>query len=379
MVNRFQRGGVFRDGKNKNVWKGTFRLDELNAKGKRIPVKVTLGTIKELPTKAAARKKLADVMDERMKQSAVSTSVKKFSVLVGEWKETEGVTLGRSTLANYSNTLRACVLPTFKDRDIKTINRKAIQDFLTKQAKTYSKSYLKSMRVTLCMTLAWAEQNGYIQQPNGWLDGIRLPRETHGRKITRTELKPEQTLAFVARMKEPYSTLVLLVASVGLRGEAAVGLQPTDLDKENVLHVRRVIYNGKAESLEKEEQFPLDAVVHADLLRRLRTQGAGAKWILHSRAGTPINLGNARRRHLHPTAATIGVVIGGWHDFRHTLVRSLRRAGVNPVVISGVVGHKSVELAPEVYDRADRNDIRLALGVMGKQLLPSVLPTDSVK
>jgi hypothetical protein len=59
------------------------------------------------------------------------------------------------------------------------------------------------MRVTLCMTLAWAEQNGYIQQPNGWLDGIRLPRETHGRKITRTELKPEQTLALVARMKEP--------------------------------------------------------------------------------------------------------------------------------------------------------------------------------
>ena len=52
---------------------------------------------------------------------------------------------------------------------------------------------------------------------------------------------------------------------------------------------------------------------------------------------------------------------------------------MNPVVISGVVGHKSVELAPEVYDRADRNDIRLALGVMGKQLLPSVLPTDSVK
>ena len=259
---------------------------------------------------APARKKLAHVMDERMKQSAVSTSVKKFSVLVGKWKETEGVTLGRSRWQTTATLYGLCVLPTFKDRDIKTINRKAIQDFLTKQAKTYSKSYLKSMRVTLCMTLAWAEQNGYIQQPNGWLDGIRLPRETPGRKITRTELKPEQTLAFVARMKEPYSTLVLLLPSVGLRGEAAVGLQPTDLDKENVLHVRRVIYNGKAESLEKEEQFPLDAVVHADLLRRLRTQGAGAKWILHSRAGTPINLGNARRRHLHPTAAAIGVVIG---------------------------------------------------------------------
>jgi integrase len=132
-----------------------------------------------------------------------------------------------------------------------------------------------------------------------------------------------------------------------------------------VLHVRRVIHNGKVETLEKEEQFPLDAVVHADLLRRLRTQGGGAEWILHSRAGTPINLGNARRRYLHPTAAAIGVGVGGWHDFRHTLVRKMRRAGVNPVVISGVVGHKSVELAAEVYDRASVMDIGRALSLVG--------------
>jgi hypothetical protein len=60
------------------------------------------------------------------------------------------------------------------------------------------------------------------------------------------------------------------------------------------------------------------------------------------------------------------------------LVRKLRKAGVHPVVISGVVGHKSVELAGEVYDRADRNDIRQGLGVMVRTLLPKVLPSQSV-
>ena len=229
-----------------------------------------------------------------------------------------------------------------------------------------------------CMTLAWAEQNGYLQQPNGWLEGIRLPRVTHGRKVSRTELTPEQILSFVARLPEPLSSLVLLLAIVGLRGEAAVGLQPADLDEENVLHVRRVIYDGKVETLEKEEQFPLDVVVHADLLHRMRAVGHGQKWTFHSRSGSPLNLGNARRRHLHPTAAAIGVSVGGWHDFRHTLVRWMRRAGVNPVVISGVVGHKRVELAPEVYDRASAADIGRALGLVGRQLLPTMLPTDPV-
>jgi len=48
---------------------------------------------------------------------------------------------------------------------------------------------------------------------------------------------------------------------------------------------------------------------------------------------------------------------------------------VHPVVVSGTVGHKRVELAPEVYDRANQSEIRAALGVVGKQLLPNVLPS----
>jgi integrase len=233
-------------------------------------------------------------------------------------------------------------VPTFGKQDVRTINRKAIQDFLTMQAKTYSKSYLKSMRVVLCVTLNWAGQNGCLEQPAGWLDGIRLPRQTHGRKVTRTELTPEQNRAFVERMKEPYSTLVLLLQSVPTRGEAAIGLQPADLDEANVIQVGRVIYDGQAEMLDKEEH-PLDAVVHAELIRRMRGLSQGQRWIIHNKKGNLLSLGNARRRHLHPAAQAIGVKIGGWHDFRHTMNRMMRRIGVDPVIRSGVMGHKNVE------------------------------------
>jgi integrase len=313
------------------------------------------------------------------KAGVAAAKTKKFSELVTEWKANEGVALGRATMAHYTNALRANVIPTFGDHDIQTINRKSIQSFLAKQAKKYSRSSLRSMRLVLCMTLGWAERNGEIQQPNGWLDGIRLPKKVGGRTVVRTELTPTQTLSFVERLREPYSTLVLCVASLALRGEEAVGLQPDDLDQNNVLHVRRVIYDRQMELLEKEKQFPLDAVVHADLIRRLRALGVGHQWVFHSRKGTPVDLGNARRRYLHPAAAAIGVVIGGWHDFRHTLVRMMRRGGENPVVISGVVGHKSVEMAAEVYDRASAADIGQALSLVGKQLLQNVLQNDSVQ
>jgi len=126
---------------------------------------------------------------------------------------------------------------------------------------------------------------------------------------------------------------------------------------------------------EKEQLLPLDQPEHAELVRRLRLLGAGHEWVFRSRKGTPIDPGNARRRKLHPAAKAVGVKIGGWHDFRHTLVWKMRRGGVHPVVVSAVVGHKSVELAPEVYDRANQNEIRAALGVVGKHLLPNVLPS----
>jgi hypothetical protein len=76
----------------------------------------------------------------------------------------------------------------------------------------------------------------------------------------------------------------------------ATGLQPDDLDENNVFHIRRVVYEGEVEVLEKEQLLPLDSVVHADLIRRIRALGVGRKWVFQSRAGTTINSGNVRRR-----------------------------------------------------------------------------------
>jgi integrase len=370
--NRYQQGGVYRRGKKK-IWYGTFRID---TPGGRRPVNIRLGTSQELPTKAMARDKLREKMAEMTKPNAITQTVSstKFSELVERWKQEEGPGMGETTLDHYANALRAYVVPKWKDRSIETIQREDITKLLNSQAAKYSRSSLKSMKIAMCLTLKWAERSAYITRPTGWLEGIKLPRKTGGRKIVRTELEPSQTLGIIQRLKEPYATLVLFLGLCGRRIEEAIGIKPTDLDDNNVLHIRRVIYKGRVEELEEEQLLPLDQPEHADLVRRLRLLGAGHEWVFHSRKGTPINPGNARRRKLHPAAKGVGVRIGGWHDFRHTLVRKMRRGGVHPVVVSAVVGHKSVERAPEVYDRANQSEIRDALGLVGKQLLPNVLP-----
>jgi hypothetical protein len=88
-----------------------------------------------------------------------------------------------------------------------------------------------------------------------------------------------QTAAIIAQLEEPYASLTRLLDLLGRRIEEAIGVQPDDLDENNVLTIQRIIYNGKVVMLEPDEieVLPLDAVVHGDLIRFIRAS-AGQRW-----------------------------------------------------------------------------------------------------
>jgi len=72
---------------------------------------------------------------------------------------------------------------------------------------------------------------------------------------------------------------VLFLGLCGRRIEEAIGLKPGDLDDNNILHIRRIIYDGNIEELAEEQLLPRDQPQHADLVRRLRALGKGHEWI----------------------------------------------------------------------------------------------------
>ena len=75
--------------------------------------------------------------------------------------------------------------------------------------------------------LRYAERNGRIVRPAGWLDGIRLPRVCGGRKVVRTQLEPEQTLAIIGHLGEPYGTLALFLTAARALAPVGAGLAYT--------------------------------------------------------------------------------------------------------------------------------------------------------
>ena len=71
---------------------------------------------------------------------------------------------------------------------------------------------------------------------------------------------------------------------------------------------------------------------------------------------------------MRPVVKELGIPIGGWHDFRHTLVTGLRKKKWAVKVISEIVGHSSTRTTEQIYDHADAEDFRSALGEVASEL-----------
>jgi integrase len=208
---------------------------------------------------------------------------------------------------------------------------------------------------------------------NGWLErnpcaGMKLPKKAHGRSVVRSVLTTGQVTALAGKLPEPYATLVLFLTATGLRIGEAIAVKWSDFEG-NVLNVSRRIYDGDVDAVKTKgsiRTLPMEPA----LMSRMRQLG-GEEWVFTSQR-PPINPGNALKRHIRPAAAELDISLGGWHDFRHSLTKTMRRKGVHPKVISGILGHAKVSLAMDTYDHVDVEDFRQPLAVVAGELLSCV-------
>ena len=94
-------------------------------------------------------------------------------------------------------------------------------------------------------------------------------------------------------------------------------------------------------------------------------------WIFRSCTGTPLDPKNAAHRHIRPVTKRLGIKLGGWHDFRHTLTTQLLKRYPTKVV-SELLGHSNVQTTLAVYHHVDLNDFRAPLDEIASKLLPDV-------
>ena len=242
--NSFQKGCLFTRGKKRKVWVARWREPVLGPNGTIACIQrsTVLGPVSVIPRRREAQ----TILDEKLKALNRGMYMPETTLTFGEfcstWEETALPLFRESTSRFYKDVLRRWVLPSFCDKPLREIRPLDVQNFINQFAPMYSGSVLKHLRATMSRVMGTAVEWEYI--PKNPALGVKIPR---GRAVHRaTVLPPGDISRIVGQLREPYKTIVTLIAPTGMRESEVLALSWEDIDFDRaIIHVRRSYYRGK--------------------------------------------------------------------------------------------------------------------------------------
>ncbi|HEX5482252.1 MAG TPA: tyrosine-type recombinase/integrase [Terriglobia bacterium] len=339
---------------------------------------VLIGTVEKYQTKADAERAVESL---RMKINAQSMEQAFHPVTVGalidRFMEDYAPKRCRPfTRRCYQSMFKNHIRPRWEKELVRNVKTMAVEDWLEAYPHSrQTKSHIRSlMHVIYQCAVRWemAERNP-----------IDLVRQSRKRLKTPRALAPAELRSLLSELTEPYRTMVLTAACLGLRVCELLGLQWRDLDFDNLsVKVQRSVIEGRVfetKNQASEGVLPLDA----GLAESLRAHKSRSFYVGDTDFVFAGDSGKARWKdgiladYLKPAAVRAGIGKIGWHTFRHTYSTLLHALGAKPAVQKELLRHANIQTTMNIYTQAVSDEKReMASRVAGSlyQVVP-VLPS----
>lgn len=272
--------------------------------------------------------------------------------------------LSRATLNHsYGYPLRKIFLPWCQERGLTTVeefDRRAVDAFSVmlldrpgKDGRPLSKFSIHAYTRAVRGFLNWCRQEG--EQVTARPSLVRLPRRVLD-VLSREEIDAMERAAPTERDR----IIIRILGDCGLRAAELCGLSVDDLrrrDRQAFLHVL-----GKGE---REREVPVPPGLVRRIERYLRdtrpADSRHANLFLSLRRGrtgdfeplTPSGLLQLVQGSAHRAGITKHV---DSHLLRHSMITNALRAGMNPLLLSTIVGHSSMRMIEQVYSHLNTSD-----------------------
>jgi integrase len=278
------------------------------------------------------------------------------------WMSVDGASFKAGTREDYNIVLTKHIFPTFETRSLDSITRNEIEDWWSVlRGKGLSPIRLSRIRTVLSSVFRRAVASGLLVQNPADAIGGRIGKARGEVRQVEWLTEPELTkLLRVAETREPrYYSMLLTLASTGLRLGEAVGLQVGDVDLERgKFHVRRAIRKRQEGSPKSGKPRTVD--VPPSTIAALRgwidtvraeaaLRGQEATWLFPSSTGRPLDeplVGKTLRRILPLTGIHRRITP---HSLRHTYASLALQRGVPLLVVSRQLGHSSISITADIY------------------------------
>jgi integrase len=360
---------------SEDVWQ--FRFYETTPEGHRYRRSTSVGTVAQYPTKTDALRVIEPLRLRLNLHHRFGRPVS-VSALVDRYIEYELPERRHSTQQSHSSALNRWIRPRWGDHLLEQVKPIAVEEWLRSLALApKTKVNLRSL-----FHLIYDHARRWELTDRNPID---LVRQRGGRRCIPRVLTPGEIKLLLAQLAEPYRTMVLVAACLGLRASEIIGLQWGDFNWEDfTVLIRRGVVNGKAGDTKTEasrKALPVDPRLVAPLaeLRKRSLHKSPQDWVFANRAGRPRGQQNILQRHLRPAAARAGIGKIGWHTFRHSYSTMLRAAGADIKVQQELLRHSTIQSTLNIYTQAVSEQKRAANTMVVGVLLNKIAPENQAR
>jgi integrase len=360
---RYQRGALRREG---TLWILRWREDVLNETGavNRLERRARVGPVKELPTKALARR-VADRMIEHVnlptyKPGMVAT-VEEFAAIYE--RDVLLPTFKPSAARSARSVARSCLIPVLGKYRLDEITGQIPQLLINAmRARGNSRKTIRNAIAQLSAMLKAARGWGYLAAKFEW-ETLFLPVADAEKEVRC--FTPDESQRIIDAAPEPWNILFALMAYLGLRTGEAFGLTWANVDLAGaVLCVRQSTWCGHVQTVKSKtsrRDLPLPEALTAMLADyRQRWKPNALDLLFSNHWGRAISASYVRKKVLHPIRERLGIPRGAFHAFRHGHATTMFSEGANPKVVQDSMGHSDIKTTMK-YTHQIENDRREAV------------------
>jgi integrase len=333
-----------------------FRYYETDTQGKRQRRTATVGSLKEYPSEAAARKSptvqslLLRINAEGQQLGIAPPS---FGAVISRYEQEE-MPNRHSTSTSYKSNLKNHIRPRWAETPVNGFKPMAVEDWL-KSLKLAPKT--RGNIRSLMHTIFDCAERWELVDKNP-INLVRV-KDVSKRQKTSRVLTPEEFCLLPPLIEEPYRTQVWIAGCLGLRPSEIMPLQWGDFDfAKGTLLIQRSIVHGHEDDVKTEyslDHVPLDAALVEILLEhRERWFESPEGWVFANPAtGRPYHQDPIQQNHIREAGKKAGLGDGlGWKTFRHSYRSWMDDTHAPMGVQKELMRHASIQTTMNVYGKA---------------------------
>lgn len=179
----------------------------------------------------------------------------------------------------------------------------------------------------------------------------------------------QQVNRLIAALPQPYSLMVMVAASLGLRVEEVLPLKWEDFDFAALtLSIRRAYTHGELKEAKTDASSAV-LPISESLVAALQSHTRTSEWVFPSpKTGGPMRGDMILHKHIKPTAALLGLPKMGWHSLRHSYKSWQGSTTATPSQLKDLMRHADIKTTMDIYGGTPVEEMRPFVANIGAQL-----------